>query len=236
MFELVYTSLPQGLLAGRSGFTTAALTGGFPGNLISPIENLSGYKTLFPPGHPDEKCNPVNYSCQHYRFGATLYIVLSRISFYGLSYTGRSNILAHHLLFTADELLQIPGGPLAVLLAQENFPPWSGNPGMLPQKSLKNIKRKELPQSGEGWKKWAGDERWADYVAELFRNGQEKKLALAFDPKRISGGDILELYAEISAKLTPEEQLNFTFNTYSYSSAIANPVFLRAFPEAVSQL
>ena len=236
MFELVYTSLPQGLLAGRSGFTTAALTGGFPGNLISPIENLSGYKTLFPPGHPDEKCNPVNYSCQHYRFGATLYIVLSRISFYGLSYTGRSNILAHHLLFTADELLQIPGGPLAVLLAQENFPPWSGNPGMLPQKSLKNIKRKELPQSGEGWKKWAGDERWADYVAELFRNGQEKKLALAFDPKRISGGDILELYAEISAKLTPEEQLNFTFNTYSYSSAIANPVFLRAFPESSTLL
>ncbi|MBO5760780.1 MAG: hypothetical protein J6S53_04475 [Lentisphaeria bacterium] len=230
MFELVYTSLPQGLLAGRSGFSTAALTEGFPGNLISPIENLSGYKTLFPPGHPDEKNNPVNYSCQHYRFGASLYIVLSRISFYGLSYTGRSNILAHHLLFTAEELLQIPGGPVAVLRAMENFPQWSGAPRMLPQKSLKNIKCRALPVGGKMWKLLAGNELWADYAAEIFRGNLDKKMVLSFDPGSVSGEDILELYGEIAAKLTPEEQLSFTFNTYSYSSGIANPVFLRAYP------
>ena len=78
MYELVYTSSPRGLLAGRSGFSTVAMTAGFPPNLISPIENMSGYRNLFPPGHPDADRNPVNYSCQHYRWGGTLFIVLSR--------------------------------------------------------------------------------------------------------------------------------------------------------------
>ena len=60
MFELIYTSAPQGLIAGRSGFCTVAMTGGFPPNLIAAIENMSGYKTLFPPGNPASDRNPVN--------------------------------------------------------------------------------------------------------------------------------------------------------------------------------
>ena len=71
MYELVYTSTPQGLLTGRSGFTTVALTDGFPPNLIASIENLSGYKTLFEHGNEHELLNPVNFSCQPFTLGRT---------------------------------------------------------------------------------------------------------------------------------------------------------------------
>ena len=62
MYELIYTSTSQGLLAGRSGFCTVAMTAGFPPNLIPVIENMSGYKTLYAPGDSNAGRNPVNYS------------------------------------------------------------------------------------------------------------------------------------------------------------------------------
>ncbi|MBR7103694.1 MAG: hypothetical protein IKC65_02015 [Lentisphaeria bacterium] len=229
MYELIYTSTPQGLIAGRSGFSTVALTEGFPPNLISPIENLSGYKTLFPPEDERAGSNPVNYSCQHYYFGRTLYIVLSRIAFAGLSYTGRSNVLAHHLLFTPEELQSIPGGSAAILRAEENFTPWSGTPGMLPQKSLKKIVTAPLLEDGANWAELAGDCYFSPYTADLFN--RNVPILLSFDPLKISGKRILDLIAETSSHLTQEELLQFTFTTYSYSSAIANPLAFRAYPE-----
>lgn len=236
MFELIYTSTPQGLITGRSGFTTVALTEGFPPNLIAPIENMSGYKTLFPPGHEYEQHNPVNYSCQHYRFGNTLYIVLSRISYAGLSYTGRSNVLAHHLLFTKEELAQIPGGAVSVLSCAENFTPWSGKPGMLPQKSLKQIRYADISGRQTTWKELAGDQNWAQYIAGSFRQHKDETKCLAFDPLKIKAEEILALISETTAYLNREELYDFTFSTYSYSSGIANPLFLRAYVNDSLQL
>ena len=234
MFELVYTSTPQGLITGRSGFTTVALTEGFPPNLIAPIENLSGYKTLFPPGDKNENFNPVNFSCQHFQLGRTLYIVLSRISYAGLSYTGRINVLAHHLILTPEELYDIPGGAAAVLLAEENFPEWSGAPRMLPAR--RKLAHRPLVKNGNMWHNLAGDQRWAEYTVDCFRKNPEKGLALAFDPLLFNGGNVLQLIAETSALLTREELLRFTFSTYSHSSGIANPQFFRGFVNSSVQL
>lgn len=227
MYELVYTSTPQGLITGRSGFTTVALTDGFPPNLIAPVENLSGYKPLYTSGDVNENCNPVNYSCQHFRLGRTNYIVLSKISYAGLSYTGRSNVLAHHLLFLPEELDEIPGGAVSVLRAEENFPPWSGEPRMLRQKG--KIAYRPLPQGGDMWQKLAGDALWKDYTAECFNTNPEKGFALAFDPLMIKGTDILDLIAETAAAMSKEELRKFTFSTYSYLSGISNPAFIRSY-------
>ena len=213
MYELVYTSAPRGLIAGRSGFSTVAITAGFPPNLISPVENMSGYRNLFPPGHPDAERNPVNYSCQHYRWGGTLFIVLSKVSYAGLSYTGRTNVLAHHLLFTPAELAAIPGGAAAVLRCPENFPPWSGDPRELPQKSLKRIGRAPAA-SPELWEELAGDRNWAACIADRFRTDPKSGWVCAFDPLKYSGEVLLDLIDSVTHCLSPEEALNFTFCTY----------------------
>ena len=230
MFELVYTAAPRGLLAGRSGFSTVAITAGFPPNLISPVENMSGYRNLFPPGHPDAERNPVNYSCRHYRWGGTLFIVLSKISCAGLSYTGRTNVLAHHLLFTPAELAAIPGGATAVLRCPENFPPWSGDPRELPRKSLKHVGR--APGASPGlWAELAGDEKWAACIADHFRTDPENGWICAFDPAQISGETLLDLIDSAAHCLSPEEAMNFTFSTYCPPAPGGNSFFLRACPE-----
>ncbi len=234
MYELIYTSTPQGLITGRSGFTTVALTEGFPPNLIAPVENLSGYKTLFQPGDSNDNFNPVNFSCQHFHLGRTPYIVLSRIAFAGLSYTGRSNVLAHHMLFQPDELDDIPGGAVSVLRSQENFPPWSGSPRMLPRK--RKVGTVPLPQENRMWQKLAGDGRWAQYTAECFASSPERSFALAFDPLQIHGNDLLELIAETAASLSTDELRRFTFSTYCYSSGVSNPLFFRSYEKSSLQL
>ena len=234
MYELIYTSTPLGLITGRSGFTTVALTEGFPPNLITPIENLSGYKPVFISGEENENRNPVNFSCQQFRLGRTSYIVLSKISYAGLSYTGRSNVLAHHLLFRQDELDQIPGGAISVLRAGENFPSWSGEPRMLAPK--KNIAFRPLPAGGEVSQKLAGDARWGSCIAESFRANPDRGFSLAFDPLKYDAAEILDLIAEVAAHLTGEEIRKFTFSTYSYLSGAGNPIFIRSYVNGSAQL
>ena len=232
MYELIYTSTPKGLLAGRSGFSTVAMTAGFPPNLIAAIENMSGYKPLFPPGTAEEGCNPVNYSCRHYLSGTTRYTVLSKISFAGLSYTGRTNILAQHLLLTREELAEIPGGAAAILAEDANFPPWEGEPRLLPQRSIQSLRLAPVPkESAEMWEKLAGDKRFAPWTAAKFRKDPGKPIILSFDPLQVSGRDILELIRETSACLKPADLPDFTFCTYCYASAIADPPALRAYPQ-----
>ena len=232
MFELIYTSAPQGLIAGRSGFCTVAMTGGFPPNLIAAIENMSGYKTLFPPGNPASDRNPVNYSCQHLFAGNTRYTVVSRIAFANLSYTGRTNVLAHHLIFTDDEFSAIPGGAAAILSAPENFPPWEGAPRILPQRGLQTLHVKNLPSnSAQTWEKLFGVSHYAPWAAKRFRRNPDRATVIAFDPLKYSGEDMLQLAAEMSALLTPEELREFTFCTYCYTASIGNPLALRAYPQ-----
>ena len=234
MFELVYTSTSQGLIAGRSGFTTVALTEGFPPNLIATIENMSGYKPIFLAGEKNEDRNPVNFSCRRLNFGKTAYIVLSRISYFGLSYTGRSNVLAHHLLFLPDELDGIPGGAVSVLRAEENFPPWDGRLRTLPRN--RKAKYLPLPRGGAAWDRLAGDPRWAEYTADRFRSDPEKGFALAFDPLLTGGAEILSLIAETAAKLTRDEVRDLTFSTYSYSAGTTDPLFFRSLVKDSAQL
>ena len=234
MYELVYTSTPAGLITGRSGFTTVALTKGFPPNLIAPVENLSGYKPFFAPGTEHENSNPVNFTCQPLRLGRTSYLVLSRISYAGLSYTGRSNVIAHHLLFLPDELDDIPGGAVSVLRAEDNFPPWSGEPRLLPLKE--KVSHRPLPRGGSMWQKLAGDPRWGQYMADRFHSNPEKGVAFSFDPLQHNGVDMLDLAAEMAVWMSKEDLRHFTFSTYCYSSRMTNPLFLRAYVKDSVQL
>jgi len=228
MLELIYTASPKGLISGRSGFTTVAMTDGFPPNLISPLENLSGYKNLFPPESPEAAKNPANFIFQHYNSGATKYYVVSRITYAGLSYTGRCNNLAHHLIFSREEIEAIPGGAAMIVANGSNFPEYQSPPHLLPPRS----KLHSLPaENTSAWEKLCGNADWAKIIAERYRLDKTRCAILQFSPDTTTAEQILSLIAEVTALLTPEEYADFTFSTYCYQSTIGNPIYFRAYPE-----
>ena len=211
-YELVYTSVPQGIRTGSSGFCTVAYTNGLSASMVLKLESMSAYKNYFQPNDPQSGANPVAYS--HYTFmesGQQLHI-LSRISYYGLDYTMRSNKLAHHVAALASECSRAVAGPAAVA-ARENFfrTAWQEEPQLFP-------KRKELPQLGEiggvavMWQRCTGDAGWAGVLAQSFLDSPRKPVFIIFDPlKHVNN---LQLVDEALRLLPAEKRWQVNFNTY----------------------
>ena len=99
--QLVYTSSPRLLQAGRTGFGTVAMHAGIPNWLQSEIEGFSQFSRL--PG-----LDPTRVILCHTNFGQgdRKHHVFSRIHDCGADYTGRTNHIAHHFIFTAAEIAQ----------------------------------------------------------------------------------------------------------------------------------
>src|SRR5262249_29046492 len=116
--ELLYTSVPKGLLPGTRGFCTVAHTQSMPTPLLQKLESLSGYRQVFPPHDPQAHLNPVAWSHQHVSVLGKTYHVLSRVCASGLDYSDRTNKFAHHVVLEPSELP--PGGP-AWLMQQPGF-------------------------------------------------------------------------------------------------------------------
>jgi len=99
--QLVYTSAPRLLQAGRTGFGTVAMHSGIPSWLQSEIEGFSQFSRL--PGLDTSRvilCHTILGQ------GARKHHVFSRIQDCGADYTGRTNHIAHHFIFTASEIIQ----------------------------------------------------------------------------------------------------------------------------------
>src|SRR5687768_15936271 len=107
--ELFYTSAPRGLRPGSKGFCTVAATAGMPGPLAERLESLSGYRPLFPPGHPSAHLNPVVWAHWRLNVAGKSGSVLSRVAFAGYDYTQRTNKFAHHIFLEPSE--QVAAGP-----------------------------------------------------------------------------------------------------------------------------
>ena len=113
-FELLYTSAPQGLQPGVSGFCTVAMTRGLPSALAEKLESLSAYRAIFAPSDPQAHLNPITHSHVRLQVAGRSYHVLSRIGPAGLDYSDRPNKFAHHLVLEPRELPA--GGPAWLLL------------------------------------------------------------------------------------------------------------------------
>jgi hypothetical protein len=96
--QLIYTSAPRLLQAGRTGFGTVAAHPGIPAWLVGEIERASQFSRV--PG-----LDPARVVLRHMIFGQgdRVHHVLSRIQDAGADYTGRTNHIAHHFIFTAAE-------------------------------------------------------------------------------------------------------------------------------------
>ena len=229
MLELVFTSAKAGLIPGRSGFCSVAWTEGMPQNLVSLLENMSGYNALYMPNDPKAELNPVCYSYQKVRYGHNELRILSRIAFAGLDYTGRTNKIAHHIIIEDDsELASLQHGPVSAFLCEENFiTEWNEPPRLLPRRTrLKSATTAGL--RADQWHTITGYPQWAGIVAERFLAGDEKScLYLEYD-NEVHRGNVLPLIDEIVRVLPPGAVADFTFNTYFTNAQNGIDCFFRA--------
>ncbi len=208
--ELLYTSSTVGLRQGSRGFCTVLSTSGMPVNLASRLETLSGYRHVFSPQDAGADDNPVCYSHLRVKVGGNTSNVLSRISSYGVDYSGRTNKLAHHVVVEPYE--QPPAGPAWVLsqggvLRDE----WDGNnqtPPVGPKIPMQN-----QPQAiCQTWATTMGDAGWGGQVAEALRSASARPLWIIFDLSQ--NVSLLSLLNESIALLPEAERWLATFSTY----------------------
>src|ERR1700678_3159054 len=101
--ELFYTSAPRGLQPGSTGFCTVAETRGLSPLLRERLEDLSGYRELFPPHDARAGQNPVAWSHSRFTIQGKSVSVLSRVGAAGVDHSQRTNKFAHHVVIDAQE-------------------------------------------------------------------------------------------------------------------------------------
>ncbi len=120
--QLVFTSAPQGLTPGRSGYCTVARHRAVPERLAQLLESL---------GTPHELPQGETFTFRTLEAGDRHWFVLSRFVARGLDYTQRDNRLAHHLIFSAEEAALL-APPAAVAARWKGWlAEWSGAPAWL---------------------------------------------------------------------------------------------------------
>ncbi len=97
--QLIFTSAPRGLVAGRSGYCTVARHRSIPDRLAQILESL---------GTPHQNPKGATFTFRIIEASNTNWFVLSRFVARGLDYSQRDNRLAHHLIFTAEEAAVLP--------------------------------------------------------------------------------------------------------------------------------
>ena len=120
--QLVFTSVPQGLTPGRTGYCTVARHRAVPERLAQLLESV---------GTPHELAHGETFTFRTLEAGDRHWFVLSRFVARGLDYTQRDNRLAHHLIFTAEEAALL--APPAALAARWKgwLVEWTGAPAWL---------------------------------------------------------------------------------------------------------
>src|SRR5258705_8949922 len=113
--QLIYTSAPRGVIAGRSGHCTVARSAAMRDALMLQLEKLSYYQHLSLSGGRDR---PI-FAYRIVDIRGSRFHVLSRIQDAGLDFTGRTNFIAHHLVLAPEEVRQFPTPPVI-------FRDWSG--------------------------------------------------------------------------------------------------------------
>ena len=97
-FQLIYTSAPRLLQAGRTGFGTVAKHPAIRGGLQSEIERFSQFSR-----QEGLKMDRVIFQYRCLSITGAGFHVISRLKDAGSDYTGRTNHIAHHVIFTSAE-------------------------------------------------------------------------------------------------------------------------------------
>ena len=158
-WQLIYTSAPRLLDAGRSGFGTVARPRQMRALLTAAVERVSQFNRM--PGFDEAR---IIYSHRHITIGGTRYSVLTRIRSAGADYTKRTNHIAHHIIVEQREIAALgPNGPtpVDVLLSADWRDRWDEPPIYLEDElPIASISRRcALP--AQWWEAMTGSRRRA---------------------------------------------------------------------------
>lgn len=201
MKHLVYTSARRGLDSNYAGFCTVAASPGFSPPIRKAIENLSGYS----PEGGDSGSYP-NYSHMKLRTREGVKHLISRIAPCAPDYSGRSNTIAHHILFEAHEENSLD--PLAYIMPDVLFyENWIEEPRTLDEHDIGTRNTPE-PLPCTSWAKFTGDAGNAGVAWMTLRDHAGPVLILV--PQN---ADRLTLLREFLALIPPDARRHITFST-----------------------
>ena len=117
--------------------------------LIQVLEQASVY------AHRGQAPHPEIYSYRMVALTGSTYRVLSRIQEAGLDFTGRTNFIAHHLVYEPGEAVGA-NSPAEILLSWDGWKDrWEGEPATLPPVATIQVDRLDPP--AKNWQKLLGD-------------------------------------------------------------------------------
>ena len=220
MYELVNTSVPNGLIAGSHGFATVAMTKGMPDAIRSRVESLCAYphrSSAHDQTYYAE--NPINWF--HLLLPGGDHVV-GRTAPAEFDYTGRTNRISRTLHFSSREM-PINGGAYVLTAESNRFcQNWSGDPKYLPEdKTLAGrlqmaVRANDLPRN---WVNMFGPdgELYAKKFAALLTQNLRTNKCLYFKAGEsdVNGERLLGLFSDL-IKLLPEQlAAQVTFSTFS---------------------
>lgn len=185
--QLIYTSAPRGLVAGRSGYCSVARSTAMREPLILQLERFSYYQHLSLSGGRER---PI-FAYRIVDIRGSRFHVLSRIQDAGLDFTGRTNFIAHHLVFTPEEIRQHATPPVILRDWTSWAKSWTKEPQMLQDENWSELSAlasgTNIP--AQTWQRLTGDAV----------NGYgllEARAGASFRVDDTTDEDVLKLFAE----------------------------------------
>ncbi len=208
--QLVFTSAPQGLTPGRTGFCTVARHGDLRERLVPMIEGLSVYPHGWQPA-------PVICSFRLLELAGQRFPLLSRLVDAGHDYTRRTNFLAHHLLLEPAEIAGLPT-PADIFLRWPGWlNRWDAEPRWLDDAALVDLQ--QLPPAPQPalpartWQNLTGDAGHAALLLEGVRPARRLVRCTSAQENLL-----LPLFRESSALMDNSEAWRTEFVTALQSS------------------
>lgn len=223
MYELVNTSLPNGLIPGTHGFAAVAMTKGLPDSLRTRLETYCAYShrtSAHDAAYFTE--NPVNW------FHVTLpqgEHVMGRVAPADFDYTGRTNRLARLLVFSKNEMPAIGGASVLKKECARLSEAWSGEARWLEADKLTagrlRLESLQTNCDAPSWRAMFGNVEglnlargFARLLAKnLSTTGRTIyfKTSTAYD---VDGTRLLALFSDLIDLLPVVDRRNVTFSTY----------------------
>ena len=206
--QLIFTSTPQGLEPGRSGYCTVARHKDLRQRLVRELERLSVYDFGQQIGG-----NRVDISVyRKIALGSEEFFVLTKICDAGMDYTNRTNYLAHHLILDGFEIATCPS-PAEIFLNWNGWKrKWEEGPRYLTpgeEVTLTGFKSTGLVPC-KNWLSFTND---PGNAAVLVSPGVVKPIVLENAPAKAE--HLMQLFAESSALLKISlDAWDYSFTTF----------------------
>lgn len=221
MYELVNTSVPNGLIAGTHGFATVALTKGMPDAIRVRVEGLCAYPhrtSAHDASYYSE--NPVNWF--HLTVAGDGHVV-GRTAPAEFDYTGRTNRLSRALFFAAREMPAAGGVAVLKTVGDRFCEGWRGEPRYVTEdKALADrLRRIDRPRGADPsyWRALLGPQgaEYARRFAALLRQNLRTGKGLFFKAAKadVDGTRLLGLFEDLINLLPDDLAAQVTFSTFA---------------------